>query len=1660
MRKSYLFLIRSVLLITVLSLFNCTFCLAQSELSGTKTVGSGGDYTTLTEVFDSINVSILIDTLKLVLIDESYHEPQLYLEPDSSVGKPLIITSTSGLFMNKNFITSNKKVININRVDPLNDIGLHIMNAPHVLFENIRFILDPIDTFAVVVKAEGVCPGLTFNNVTIDGGDAYFGIELLGDSSNLEARDDSIFNVINGIYATGWSSLAVVNSVISHEAEIGIYIDGLWGGDIRIDSNTINGNDASDYCIAGYAEGPSLSIRDNNLIGFTGGGVILDGFNGTESSILKSKASQMKKSMSSTGELRAEIKRKITKWKNRVHSNSMEQLKQEWTERRGELSKTTHHSLNYLTLPTVTISGNTVIPESEASTGIFINSITGPVSMVEINLNVIRQVFDNGIMMETAEISQEGSLTVRDNDIEIWGGTGLRLSEVEEPLVVDINKNNIRAVEPVTAELKPRKTKTNYSSPVYIIGEEGIAIFTSSWAEGSTVTVDSNTVSGFYGWGIHSQIFATGAISVSDNILTDGGIRIEEVHGQNLNIDRNHIYEFSEAGIQWDGFILYNPEVVGGMSVSNNTIIGSDSSGGFIAIYGVGVEAYTLAVDDNNISGNYFGDGIMVEYFYSPEPYTGLMKLKAEKAIAVVSLKERLMNLKTKMKNRYRAMQREEMKKKWAERKNSQNQEVKLTKTGTSNSYLSMQRNDMNWKGGGTGGIYIQNCRGPLTVKVNDNSVIPVEGADNGIYIGEIGELGEIDRAASKVELERNMVRNASSLGIGIDGMCITQVGSLIVRENDIEIVVGDIGLFLGEVQEPLIIDVEKNNIRAVESITAGSKQRVKKFNYPIPNGGEGLTFYAYSDLHISGRSAVIDSNQVENFVYGMNLQFYDLSNFELSNNVIQNNENGIYLEGVGRIFQSGSITGNKIQDNGWGGELVFEGSVSIRFNSIINNDSVGLRISASPAAPIIQYNNLYGSKKNTLINDFKTYIDARYNWWGEATTAEMDAGPYPKNISMIWDQFDNPGLGFIEYGEWRHSAIGTSHGKITGTKFNDLDGDGIFDPEENGLEGWIIHLSPYDLYATTDENGNFVFDYLPAGAYTLNELPKQYWQQTCPPSPGTIEVTLTEGEIATDKDFGNQIIPNIKDLHISVAGGIARPGFVKYYGIRYGNKGTESVNSTVAFTHPENTTYLSGWSSPPHTSYDAPTRTVTWDVGAVSPSGVGFIHLAVQIAPPPDVNIGDVLTSCARIKPVAGDENPLDNEECESQTVQGSFDPNDKLVTPEGFISAATELTYLIRFQNTGNDTAFNVVVRDTLDSGLDPSTLELGASSHPYTFELSGERQLTFRFNNIQLPDSFINEPSSHGFLSYKVKPWSDGRDTVIENAANIYFDFNLPVRTNKVTSYIGVMIALNVDGRWNMVSVPIYPDNYGKNVIFPTAITPAYTYEDIYVKKDVLENGRGYWMKFASSQIVEMFGVAYTKDTVDVSSGWNMIGSISDPIVTASITSDPPGIITSEFFTYSGSYMPTDSIEPGRGYWVKVNQAGKLILSSSGVVSSFAKIRIVPTSEQPPHPPEELIFNTKLPIPNQYALEQNFPNPFNPVTTLKYDLPLTSNVKLKIYNTLGRLVTVLVDEIQEAGYKSVNWNSSNIASGVYFYRLEATSLYDPSKMFMQVRKMLLVR
>jgi len=243
--------------------------------------------------------------------------------------------------------------------------------------------------------------------------------------------------------------------------------------------------------------------------------------------------------------------------------------------------------------------------------------------------------------------------------------------------------------------------------------------------------------------------------------------------------------------------------------------------------------------------------------------------------------------------------------------------------------------------------------------------------------------------------------------------------------------------------------------------------------------------------------------------------------------------------------------------------------------------------------------------------------------------------------------------------------------------------------------------------------------------------------------------------------------------------------------------------------------------------------------------------------------------------------------------------------------------------------------------------------------------------------------------------------------------------------------------VQNKWNLVSVPLTLGDYAKSSVFPTAVSSAFGYASAYTEVPVLMNGPGYWLKFDGGQNISMTGIFRSSDTVAVAKGWNIIGSLSGPVAVSSISSDPPGLVASGVFAYTNAYAEVTTIEPGRGYWVKMSEPGNLIMNTAGAGPAASRIRIVPDGEAPPPPPGG---PEPASLPAGYDLVQNYPNPFNPATEIRYTLPAAGPVRLSVFNLLGQEVARLVDGHQDAGELSVSFDASGLPSGVYAYRLSS--------------------
>lgn len=233
------------------------------------------------------------------------------------------------------------------------------------------------------------------------------------------------------------------------------------------------------------------------------------------------------------------------------------------------------------------------------------------------------------------------------------------------------------------------------------------------------------------------------------------------------------------------------------------------------------------------------------------------------------------------------------------------------------------------------------------------------------------------------------------------------------------------------------------------------------------------------------------------------------------------------------------------------------------------------------------------------------------------------------------------------------------------------------------------------------------------------------------------------------------------------------------------------------------------------------PSNGATYRLEVTRPSGAPYLSQALAIeeacgsGPGGTISLGFVDDFSLL------DGDPWIDRYCLETTA--AYDPNDKLASPNGIgnekiIAPNVGLDYKIRFQNTGTDTAFTVIIRDTLDLEVyDLRTFRTGIASHPFTFSMAGNIA-EWRFDNILLPDSTTNEPASNGFLHFKVDQLADLADgTIIANKAGIFFDFNPPIITplSKLVVSRKAILTSVAQPRLNL-PVDIFPSPFNEHLV----------------------------------------------------------------------------------------------------------------------------------------------------------------------------------------------------------------------------------------------------
>jgi len=387
---------------------------------------------------------------------------------------------------------------------------------------------------------------------------------------------------------------------------------------------------------------------------------------------------------------------------------------------------------------------------------------------------------------------------------------------------------------------------------------------------------------------------------------------------------------------------------------------------------------------------------------------------------------------------------------------------------------------------------------------------------------------------------------------------------------------------------------------------------------------------------------------------------------------------------------------------------------------------------------------------------------------------------------------------------------VASQCGNISGNVYYDANNDCVNNAGDYPLQWVWVKLLYNGNYITggyADANGDYSFEAAVGFTYTLET---QFWMTnlsaTCP-AGGIYTISSLP---ATNKDFGVSCSQSGFDLSGTQWVWGVRPGLSAFIYPDYWNSSCAPVSGTVTITLPAGVTYVISQPVPSNINGQVLTYNITpyqnyWSYNW------GYNNY-IEVMGDPGLIIGDTLCFEMVLDPQTGDLDPTDNVITTCVPVRNSCDPNEKFEKHAKWntanVAPGTKLEYTVGFQNVGNDVAYKVVVVDTLDSDADVNTLEIIGASHPMDIYMAGTNVVKFEFLNINLPAASVNEPLSHGFVHYNIRPKAGLADgTPIDNKADIFFDFNGSIVTNKVTDIIDISLGINTISAPLMLG--IYPN-----------------------------------------------------------------------------------------------------------------------------------------------------------------------------------------------------------------------------------------------------------
>lgn len=269
------------------------------------------------------------------------------------------------------------------------------------------------------------------------------------------------------------------------------------------------------------------------------------------------------------------------------------------------------------------------------------------------------------------------------------------------------------------------------------------------------------------------------------------------------------------------------------------------------------------------------------------------------------------------------------------------------------------------------------------------------------------------------------------------------------------------------------------------------------------------------------------------------------------------------------------------------------------------------------------------------------------------------------------------------------------------------------------------------------------------------------------------------------------------------------RPGYNYYNTITYRNNGSLVENGQIQFTKPANLTITDLFAI--NASAVQNVTGFTYNYTNLQPQEVRKIYVQMSVPTIPTVQIGDIVTSNVMINTTNSDIILSNNSATLNKTIVAAFDPNDKhenhgpTIVKDNFTNE-DYLVYTIRFQNTGTAPTSTIRVEDFLDAKLNPATVRMIDASHNYVLSMQNNH-LVWKFDPIFLTPMSVDEDNSHGYITFKVKPFQGYQvGDIIPNTASIYFDTNPAIVTNTFQTEFTTVLS---NESFNLEAITIYPN-----------------------------------------------------------------------------------------------------------------------------------------------------------------------------------------------------------------------------------------------------------